>query len=387
MQEPHVNCQVSSTTFSSKNLYNNLVNIFDNKNQNINQINNFNNNLTNYNNLVIANTNLLYQIPEIPSGKEGSNSIAKCDCVFCNPSKLIKESVVNFEILSSYKNINIITKGNYINNEKFQKATYKFFNYYISTSSSKNIENLSNTDEEYFSYDLSSFNPYSQEESMIVKKNSKNTLNSNFFKNFQINSDNKKKNSPNNKKEKYFSKNEKDIKNISKSIKNDEKEFENKRESIKNMNIEKINKKKLNLCLDIDGKNKIISDSKNSCFLKTQNHSKVSEASKTNKKITENNYIKILEDEFNDNNNNNNVFDIDFEEHNKKYNSDIIIENAKYMPFGEDFISKKIKKILSRKENKEGNIRRSFLQSKKGIKTNKNFAETNDNNNKFCVIY
>jgi hypothetical protein len=193
IQEPHVNCQVSSTTFSSKNLYNNLVNIFDNKNQNINQINNFNNNLTNYNNLVIANTNLLYQIPEIPSGKEGSNSIAKCDCVFCNPSKLIKESVVNFEILSSYKNINIITKGNYINNEKFQKATYKFFNYYISTSSSKNIENLSNTDEEYFSYDLSSFNPYSQEESMIVKKNSKNTLNSNFFKNFQINSDNKKK--------------------------------------------------------------------------------------------------------------------------------------------------------------------------------------------------
>ena len=151
------------------------------------------------------------------------------------------------------------------------------------------------------------------------------------------------------------------------------------------MNIEKINKKKLNLCLDIDEKNKIISDSKNSCFLKTQNHSKVSEASKTNKKIKENNYIKILEDEFNDNNKN--VFNIDFEEHNKKYNSDIIIENAKKMPFGEDFISNKIKKTLSRKENKEGNIRRSFLQSKKRIKTNKNIVETNDNNNKFCVIY
>jgi hypothetical protein len=153
------------------------------------------------------------------------------------------------------------------------------------------------------------------------------------------------------------------------------------------MNIEKINKKKLNLCLDIDGKNKIISDSKNSCFLKTQNHSKVSEASKTNKKITENNYIKILEDEFNDNNNNNNVFDIDFEEHNKKYNSDIIRENAIYMPFEKDFISQKIKKTLSRKENKDGNIRRSFLQSIKRIKTIKNISETNDINNKFCVIY
>jgi hypothetical protein len=193
IQDPHVNCQVSSTTFSTKNIYNNLVNIFDNKNQNINQINNFNNNLTNYNNLVIANTNLLCQIPEMPSGKDGNYSITKCDCAFCNPNNLIKESVVKLEILSSYKNINLITKGNYINNENFQKAAYKFFNYYISSSSSKKIENLNNTDEKDSFYELSIFNPYSQEESMIDKKNSKNTRNSNFLKNIQINSDNRKK--------------------------------------------------------------------------------------------------------------------------------------------------------------------------------------------------
>ena len=374
-EQPHVNCQVSSTTFSTKNVYNNLVNIFDNKNQNINQnvhqninqINNFNNNLTNYNNLVIANTNLLCQIPEMPTGKDGNYSITKCDCVFCNPSKLIKESIVKFEILSSYKNINIITKGNYLNNEKFQKAAYKFFNYYISSSPLQGNENISNTEEKDSSYDLSSFNPYSQEESMIDKKYSKNT---NFLK---INSDTKQKSSKN----KKGAKSDKDYKN-------DEKGFVNKKKSIKNMNTERINKNKLNLYLDTEGKNNMISDSKNSCFIKSRNYSKVSEVSKTENKIIEKNYINILEEE--NNNNNSSVYNADLEEHNKNNNSEMISENAN-KSYGKKFLSKKIKKTQSKKENNV-NIRRSFSKSIKRVKTNKSIVESNDNNNyKFCLIY
>ena len=386
IQEPHVNCQVSTTTFSTKNVYNNLVNnIFDNKNQNINQINNFNNNLTNYNNLVIANTNLLCQIPEMPSGKDKNYSIIKCDCVFCNPSNLIKESVVKFEILSSYKNINSITKGNYIKNEHFQKAAYKFFNYFISTSSSKNIENISHSDEKDPSYDLSIFNFYSQEDSMMDKKNSKTTENSNILKNIQINSDNRKNKSAKNKKENFFSKNEKDIKNISKNLQNKEKEFQNKRKSIKFINTERINKKKLNLYLDFDKKNKIIFDSINSRHIKSQNYLKVSEFSKINNKNIGKNYINILDEEYNDNINN--VNNIDSEEHNSNCNNDMITENANFMSVGKNCISKNIKKIQSKKENKDENIRNSFSKSIKRIKTNKSIIVTNDNNKKFCVIY
>ena len=84
----------------------------------------------------------------MPSDKDDVYSIIKYDCVFCNPSNLIKKSVV--------------TKGNYINNEKFHKAEDKFFNYYISSSKSKISENLNNTAEEKeASYELSPFNPYS----------------------------------------------------------------------------------------------------------------------------------------------------------------------------------------------------------------------------------
>jgi len=381
IQEPHVNCQVSSTTFSTKNLYNNLVNIFDDKNHNINQINNFNNNLTNYNNLVIANTNLLYQIPEMPRGKDGYYPNTKCDCAFCNPSHLIKESVVKLEILSSYKNINKITNGHYINNEKFQKAAYKFFNYYISSSSS--INNESNSEEKDSSYDLSSFNPYSQEESNIDIKNSKKTKNSNFFKNAQIISDNRKKRAS---KSKKGIKND-DYKNISKSIKNEENEYESRRNSIKNMNTERINKKKYNLCLDAEEKNKKICDSKNNYLVKSENYSKISECSKTKNKIIGKNYINILEEEYNDNNNNINNFDL--EEHNKNYKSEMVTENAYFKSFGKQFLSKKIKKTYSKKEN-NGDIRRINSKSIKRIITSKSYVDpnnNNDNNYKFCLIY
>ena len=241
IQEPHMNCHVSSTTFSTKNLItNNLANIFDNKHQNINQINNFNNNLTNYNNLVIANTNLLCQIPEMSSSKKRSSEITKCQCLFCNPSKLTKESIVNFEILASYKNINIMAKGSYIKNEKFQKATQKFVKYYYNSSLSKKRESINNEDDEESSYDFSSFNFYSQEESIIDKKQTKKS------------------------KEKSSSKNKKNNNSLKK------KEIKSKMKSPKNMNTEKINNKLLNLCFDNNEKNsnKLISDSKDNLFMK-----------------------------------------------------------------------------------------------------------------------
>ena len=43
---------------------------------------------------------------------------------------ITKEITISFQIKSSYKNINELSKGKYINNEKFQKALHKFVNYY-----------------------------------------------------------------------------------------------------------------------------------------------------------------------------------------------------------------------------------------------------------------
>ena len=380
IQEPHMNCQVSSTTFSTKNLYNNLVNIFENKNHSINQINNFNNNLTNYNNLVIANTNLLYQIPEMSGSKNDNSEFTKCKCLFCNPSKLTKESIVNFEILASYKNINLMAKGNYIKNEKFQKATQKFVNYYFVSSLTKKRENINNIDDEESSYDFSSFNSYSQGESIIDNKQSKNSK----FLSLDLTKKSKKS------REKSFSKNSKNKKKNN-SFKKRKKGIVNKMKSLNNTNTDKIHNKFLNICLDNNEKNsnKLISDSKDNLFMKFDNRSNISEASKSKNNLGyKNNFCNTFEEEYN--NNINNLYNIDIDKSSKNCNSEMIIDNTNFMSFGKHFLSKTIRRGLSKKENKNKNINLKMSLSKKikKIKTNKSIVESNnDNNYKFCLIY
>ena len=377
IQEPQVNCQVSSTTFSTKNLYNNLVNILDNKHQNINQINNFNNNLTNYNNLVIANTNLLCQIPEMSNRQNNISEYTKCKCAFCSPSKLTKESIVKFEIKASYKNINLMAKGRYIKNEKFQKATQRFVNYYFDLLSKKR-ESINNLNEEEFSYELSSFNFYSQKESIIEKKQSKN---SNFLQN---NLDIRKKSKKN--KGENLSKNKKTNNLNYHSFKNGKKESENKMKSVKNINIDKIHKKILNICLDNNEKKsiKLITDSKDNLFMKSDNSSNLSEASQNKNKFeNKNNYCNTFEEEYN-----NNLYNIDFDKLSKNCNSDMVLDNANFMSFGKHYLSKKIKLGHIRKENKNENIKRSSSKKIKRINTNKSIVESNNEYNfSFCLIY
>jgi len=372
IQEPHVNCQVSSTTFSTKNLYNNLVNIFDNKHQNIHQINNFNNNLTNYNNLVIANTNLLCQIPEMTNSKSDGSEFAKYKYPFFSPSKLTKESTVKLEILASYKNINLMAKGSYIKNEKLQKATQKFINYFFVSFSKKresiNI-NINNINEEEFSYDFSSFNSYLKEESIIDKKQSKN---SNFFQN---NLDIKKK-SKKNKKENF--------------VKKGKKEIEIKMKSVKNMNTDRINKKILNICFDNNEKNsKLMSDSKDNLFMKSDNRSNLSEASHNKKKFEDkNNFCNTFEDEYN--NNINNIYNIDLDKLSKNCHSDMVIDSSNFMSFGKHFLSKQLKlgQIRIEDKNKNENIKRSSSKKIKRINTSKSMVETNNEYKyNFCLIY
>ena len=376
IQEPQMNCQVSSTTFSTKNLYNNLVNIFDNKHQNINQINNFNNNLTNYNNLVIANTNLLCQIPEMSNGQNSSCEYTKCKCSFFSPNKLAKESIVKFEIKASYKNINLMAKGSYIKNQKFQKATQKFVNYYFALLS-KNRENINNINKEVSSYEFSSFNSYLQEESIIDKKQSKN---SNFIQNDLDRKKSKKSKNEN-------SSQQKKTNNLNYySFKNEKKEIENKMKSVKNINTDKIHKKILNVCLNNNEKKsiKLISDSKDNLFMKSDNSSNLSEASQNKNKFeNKNNFCNTFEEEYN-----NNIYNIDFDKLSKNCNSDMVLDNANFMSFGNHYLLKKIKLGQINKDNKNENIKGSSSKKIKRINTSKSIVESNNEYNyNFCLIY
>ena len=385
IQEPHVNYQVSSTTFSTKNLYNNLVNIFDNKHQNISQINNFNNNLTNYNNLVIANTNLLYQIPEITNDKDGNSEFTKCKCAFCTPSKLTKESIVKFEILASYKNINLIAKGSYIKNDKFQKATQKFIKYYFS-SLSKNKESIDNINREDSSFNFSSFNSFSQEDSKIDKKKSKNSklLQNNLdlmIKGKKSMKDNlSSKNSKNKKSSNYDYY----------SFKNRKKEIDSEMKSAKNMNMntDRAHKNILNICFDNNDKNsiKLISDSKDNLFMKSDNRSNISDAYRNKDKLEDkNNFCNTYEEEYN-----NNINKLDLGKLNKKYNSDKIIDNTNCMSFGKHYLSKKIKvgQIRLENKNKNENIKGNSSKKVKENNSTENIAEeNNDDSYNFCLIY
>ena len=376
---------MSSTTFSTKNLYNNLVNIFDNKNQNINQninqVNNFNNNLTNYNNLVISNTNLLCQIPEIPSNIEKSLAFDKCNCVHCSHIKLIKESTVSIEFLASYKNINKIAKGKYLNNEKFQKATQKFVKLYIN-SNTKEKEKIIYSNRIDSSFDVSYLNPLSQGDSYYDKRNSNNS------KYLKLNSDYKRKKSKNS-----FHRNIKQTKSNpisnNSSKKNKKKEIKNK---IKNENGE-LNKRISKIFLENNNdkiSNKLISDSKDNILIKSLNPSNLSAASKSKRKksIKKKNYCNTsYEEEYNMDN-------IDIGKHSKNCNSDMPFNdnNSNYIKFGKNNFYKKGKTMFINNFNKNTNNERlkfdfyKKVSKNKSIKTRKSKNESSTNIN-ICKIF
>ena len=103
-----------------------------------------------------------------------------------NLIQFTQESTVKLEILSSYRNINNMAKGKYISNKNFQKATQKFINYYTN-SILKDKEIINNKEKiKESSFELSSFNHISSEESVIKKNNS-------ILYNNKINSDKKTK--------------------------------------------------------------------------------------------------------------------------------------------------------------------------------------------------
>ena len=87
--------------------------------------------------------------------------------------KLIKETPIKIEYLSNYKNINELSKGKYINNEKFQKALHKFVNYYINiTSKRKKNKSNKNNDNSESTFDINSYKQSSKKQIILDINNS-----------------------------------------------------------------------------------------------------------------------------------------------------------------------------------------------------------------------
>ena len=189
MQDKPMNCHIYNTTYTTSKLYNNVNSLFNSDSQNINQVNNFNNNLTNYNNLVISNTNYLYQIPEFPNTKSNGeeDTKEKCKCSFCVPNKLIKDSNIKLEFLSSYKNIDKMSKGTYIKNNAFQKAVQRFINYYYKNLIRGKKEKISDKEEYLSSFEFSSFdNNYINGKNSIFESDYKEIKSQNKSSNIAI---------------------------------------------------------------------------------------------------------------------------------------------------------------------------------------------------------
>ena len=185
LHEQPSNHQMTNNAFKTEIIYNNNYNnILNNSHQNINQTNNINNNLTNYNNLVISNTNLLSQIPHF-NFKSSNSIINDCNLNLFLSGKLIKETPIKIEYLSNYKNINELSKGKYINNEKFQKALHKFVNYYINiTSKRKKNKSNKNNDNSESTFDINSYKQSSKKQIILDINNSSfiNSCENNFNK-------------------------------------------------------------------------------------------------------------------------------------------------------------------------------------------------------------
>ena len=65
---------------------------------------------------------------------------------------IIEEKAISFQISSSYKNINYVSKGQYINDNKFQELIQKIVKYYIKTNSEKSKDSSKKGDNFSFNY-------------------------------------------------------------------------------------------------------------------------------------------------------------------------------------------------------------------------------------------
>ena len=385
VKKPLINTTISSIGVSNKNLLFKNMNQIAN-NQNKKRENSFINSLNN-NFLFLNNT-------QITEKSNNRNSIIFNDNYNFKANKisnLTTESSIKLEIIASYKNINKIAKGKYLQNKQFQKATQKFISYYVNTIILNHKEKLNEgKDEKESSFDISVFEPYSEEESSFQQKNSNN------YRDMKINSDNHIK-------EFKLFKDNANSKELRSDLTFKNKEDEEKEKSNKKNIIKKSEKSHFNKILNIkniysnrNNNNQLISEI-NSIIIKTQNPQKDSMISNyTNKENAENNkYYKSFEEE--------NIIDNMDNKHNvlwgKNYNSNAARSNnsiynndsnSNFLQIGKNIIAKKEKKEEYDKLNNKKKDEKINYNSSQNIinnKSSKNINEVNINfTNNFCLI-
>ena len=384
LKKTHFNSTISSIKASNINSHNNNNNnnLIDNRKKN--QENIIANSHTNHI-LLLNNTNLLSQISERSNNKSIMLNNENCDnSKSFKISDLTTESSIKFTLIASYKNINKIAKGNYINNKNFQKATQKFVNYYANLIKKYNKKNKKES-----SFDLSAFDNFSEEELAINKKSSED------YSSMRINSDNHIKES-NDFKDKIKHRENKSNPSSELMEINHNKLIENHlqvRKANKNhfKNIFKFKK----MCTDKIDKRLLISEI-NNIIVKSQNTPNDSVISNlTNKESFENlNFFSFKDKKI--------INNVDNKEQilsSKNSNSNVIISsnsnnNSNYLQIGKNnLLSKKIEKAedldKSNKTKKDNKI--TYNSSSQNIinnKSNKNINEVNINfTNNFCLIY
>ena len=136
-------------------------------------------NLSNFNNFCsrIYQNNILLQIKAIIDDEDNNSPTNKNFNV-----EDFKQTSTNFSINSSYENINLITKGKYLEDEEFRKETKKFL---IDSLDIENTSyNTSNYNENFSSISFNSSNNYFKKDSQKNRSNSEKSKKSKHIKNY-----------------------------------------------------------------------------------------------------------------------------------------------------------------------------------------------------------
>jgi hypothetical protein len=388
IKKPQINSSISGIQVSDNNILGKNY-LFEN-NQKKNKENSFINSLIGQNNhlLILNNSNLLSQVSEKSNSKSMILNNDKNDDIKKNKiSNLTTESSIQFELTASYKNINKIAKGLYISNIKFQKATQKFVNYYSNLLIRYQKRNDKNNKKES-SFDLPSFDNFSDEELVISQKSSKDN------NNMRINTDNNIK-ELDIFKEKINQRQKETRSNPSSEHKIDEDKLLNN--IIQIAKADKTNCNKLfkikKMCSDRINKKQLISEI-NDIIIKSQKPLNDTDISKRINKgsVEKKKYLSFKEKKINMDNKEQMISS-------QNYNSNAIlssnsnINNSNYIQMGKNLLSKNKEKLedFDKLDNDKKDDQVKYKSSSQNIinnKSNKNINEVNINfTNNFCLIY
>ena len=129
---------------------------------------------------IISNSNNRFNITKISSSNELNTSNSKN-----NFDYVIEESAESFEIKSSYKNINEVAKGKYINDNTFQNIIQKIVKYYVKAKRKDKIYFKSMVKRVKFRSDNPAISPKNNTEKKNSNSNNSEKNNNSLFNNIE----------------------------------------------------------------------------------------------------------------------------------------------------------------------------------------------------------